>query len=89
MGWGNLFFIRLLEQRPALFRTALRIDGDGPAAPACDLNGGPRSCRSDHASADGEGVLALGEHGVKARSHADEHAGRRGTTTCTLRYLNA
>lgn len=36
----NLFFIRLLEQRPALFQDGVRIDSVYGCFPACDLNGG-------------------------------------------------
>ena len=67
----NLFFIRLLEQRPGAVQDGVRIDSVYGCFPACDLNGGRAVlARASHASADGGGVLALGRARRKGASHA-------------------
>ena len=69
MGLGlNLFFIRLLEQRPALFQDGVRIDSVYGCFPACDLNGGRAFLRERATPRQMEEAFSLlAEHGVKAR----------------------
>ena len=64
----NLFFIRLLEQRPALFQDGVRIDSVYGCFPACDLNGGRAFLRERATPRQMEEAFSLlAEHGVKAR----------------------
>lgn len=64
----NLFFIRLLAQRPDWFQSGVRIDSVYGCFPACNLNGG-RAFLRERASVGqmDETFALLAEHGVKAR----------------------
>lgn len=64
----NLFFISLLEQRPALFQDGVRIDSVYGCFPACNLNGGRAFLRERSTPRQMEEAFSLlAEHGVKAR----------------------
>ena len=64
----NLFFVRLLEQRPALFQDDMRIDSVYGCFPACNLNGGRAFLRDRSTPRQMEEAFSLlAEHGVKAR----------------------
>ena len=64
----NLFFVRLLEQRPALFQDDVRIDSVYGCFPACNLNGGRAFLRERSTPRQMEEAFSLlAEHGVKAR----------------------
>lgn len=64
----NLFFIQLLEQRPAWFQDGVAIDSVYGCFPGCIMNGGRAFIRerSTRAQMD-EAFSLLEEHGVKAR----------------------
>lgn len=64
----NLFFIRLMEQRPMLFQDGVRIDSVYGCFPACALNGGRAYLRERATPAQMEEAFSLlSEHGVRPR----------------------
>lgn len=64
----NLFFVRLLEQRPDWFQDDVRIDSVYGCFPGCILNGGRAFLRERSTPAQmDEAFSLLAEHGVRAR----------------------